>query len=70
MLKSDIPITCGFFPQSQNFVIRGLLKHNIITLNHCLELTANKNSNLIFEIDSIFRNQLKIIQDQYKFYNF
>jgi len=51
-------------------IFKGLLKHNIITLNHCLELTANKNSNLIFEIDSIFRNQLKIIQDQYKFYNF
>ena len=26
MLKSDIPITCGFFSQSQNFVIRGLEK--------------------------------------------
>ena len=26
MLKSDIPITCGFFSQSQNFVIRGLKK--------------------------------------------
>ena len=26
IMKSDIPITCGFFPQSQNFVIRGLEK--------------------------------------------
>jgi len=41
-----------------------------LNFNHCLELTANKDSNLIFEIDSIFRNQLKIIQDQYKFNNF
>lgn len=26
IVKKDIPITCGFFPQSQNFVIRGLKK--------------------------------------------
>ena len=51
-------------------IFKGLLKHNIIALNKCLQMTIGKDAKLLNEIENISRNQLKILQDQCKFHNF
>ena len=51
-------------------IFKGLLKHNIIALNKCLQMTIGKDTRLLNEIENVSRNQLKILQDQCKFHNY
>jgi|TARA_B110000238_G_scaffold48178_1_gene52379 hypothetical protein len=50
-------------------IFKGLLKHNMIILNNCLKMTADKDNKLINEIVKTSRNQLKIIQSQFEYHS-